>query len=66
MPFTALREVLTEEVQREKAELSRLRPGEVSVMPLLENPDSIRLLFCGWQVTLRPDGTWDWEDTTGG
>ena len=36
------------------------------VLPILHNPDQIILQFNGWSINLHDDGTWEWEDTTGG
>lgn len=39
---------------------------EVSPIPILHNKGKIFLQFCGWSINLLDDGTWYWEDTTGG
>lgn len=36
------------------------------VFPILHNKDTIILQFCGWSINLHSDGTFGWEDTTGG
>jgi hypothetical protein len=38
----------------------------VTPIPILHNKGEIYLQFCGWSINLFDDGTWDWEDTTGG
>lgn len=38
----------------------------VSPIPILHNENKIFLQFCGWSINLYDDGTWCWEDTTGG
>ena len=35
-------------------------------IPILHNSGKIYLQFCGWSINLFDDGTWHWEDTTGG
>lgn len=35
-------------------------------IPILHNEGEIFLQFCGWSINLNEDGTWFWEDTTGG
>lgn len=37
-----------------------------TVMPILHNPDHIFLLVYGWGIRLSNDGTWTWEETSGG
>lgn len=39
---------------------------EVSPTFILHNEGKIYLQFCGWSINLLDDGTWHWEDTTGG
>ena len=39
---------------------------QVSPIPILHNEGKIYLQFCGWSINLLDDGTWHWEDTTGG
>ena len=39
---------------------------EVSALPILHNDGKIFLQFNGWSINLSDDGTWFWEDTTGG
>ncbi len=39
---------------------------DIPVLPIVHIPDEIHLQFCGWCIILNSDGTWDWEDTTGG
>ena len=39
---------------------------KVSPIPILHNEGKIFLQFCGWSINLLDDGTWHWEDTTGG
>ena len=41
------------------------RMNVITVMPII-NANAITLLFSGWRVELRRDGTWIFEDTTGG
>ena len=41
-------------------------PDGVRALPVLHNPGLIILLFDGWAVRLKADGTWAFEDTTGG
>lgn len=38
----------------------------ITAIPYLDRPEDISFLYCGFEVTLTPDGTWHWEDTTGG
>lgn len=38
----------------------------VTPIPILHNKGLIYLQFCGWSINLHDDGTWCWEDTTGG
>lgn len=38
----------------------------VTPIPILHNKNLIILQFCGWSINLSADGTWEWEDTTGG
>lgn len=38
----------------------------VSHIPILHNPGEIILQYCGWSINLLDNGTWYWEDTTGG
>lgn len=41
--------------------------GELtSVCPITHNPGLVILQFCGWSITLKTDGDWYLEDTTGG
>jgi hypothetical protein len=39
---------------------------QVTPIPILHNEGKIFLQFCGWSINLLDDGTWYWEDTTGG
>jgi len=39
---------------------------EIRVTPILHNEDLIILQFLGWSIDLNKDGTWNWEDTSGG
>lgn len=39
---------------------------QATLIPILHNKDKIYLQFCGWSINLLNDGTWHWEDTTGG
>ncbi len=39
---------------------------QVTPIPILHNEGKIYLQFCGWSINLYDDGTWCWEDTTGG
>ena len=39
---------------------------QVTPIPILHNEGKIYLQFCGWSINLLNDGTWHWEDTTGG
>lgn len=38
----------------------------VGAIPYLHREDNIALLFCGFEIILNKDGTWSWQDTTGG
>lgn len=40
--------------------------GTADVIPILHNHGLIILQFNGWSINLKADGTWIWEDTTGG
>jgi len=42
-----------------------LNEGE-GLYPILHNKGEVIIQGCGWSVNLLPDGTWFWEDTTGG
>ena len=35
-------------------------------IPIMHNRGKVYLQFCGWSINLKEDGTWYWEDTTGG
>ena len=35
-------------------------------IPILHNQKEIILQYSGWCISLLDDGTWYWEDTTGG
>ena len=37
-----------------------------SVSPIRHNGHVVILQFNGWSINLKDDGTWSWEDTTGG
>ena len=39
---------------------------QVTAIPILHNDKEIILQLCGWSINLHEDGTWEWEDTTGG
>ena len=39
---------------------------QVTPIPILHNHGEIYLQFCGWSINLYKDGTWCFEDTTGG
>ncbi len=39
---------------------------QIRFIPISHNKDKIYLQFCGWSINLLEDGTWHWEDTTGG
>ena len=39
---------------------------QATVMPILHNEGKIILQFDGWSINLADNGTWIWEDTTGG
>ena len=36
------------------------------VLPITHNENQVILQFNGWSIILNEDGTWYWEDTTGG
>jgi len=38
----------------------------VNPIPIIHNEGKIYLQFRGWSINLYDDGTWCWEDTTGG
>lgn len=38
----------------------------VNPHPIIHNEGKIFLQFCGWSINLLDDGTWYWEDTSGG
>lgn len=38
----------------------------VSITPYVCDEERISLQFWGWCINLMPDGTWFWEDTSGG
>lgn len=38
----------------------------ITIIPITHNEDMIMLQMCGWSINLCKDGTWYWEDTTGG
>jgi len=59
-------EQTTVEQQAEMLRLSNYKDYKfIPVLPILHN-EFIILLMCGWSINLNPDGTWYWEDTTGG
>ena len=37
-----------------------------SIMPIMHNGHVVILQLNGWSINLKSDGTWEWEDTTGG
>ena len=39
---------------------------EISVTPYLNTPFKTKLQFWGWELILNHDGTWTWNDTSGG
>jgi hypothetical protein len=57
--FSQVRQLLSEEQKY-------YFPHDPEVLPVLHNENVIILQFGGWAVNLYPDGTWLWEDTTGG
>ena len=46
--------------------LATILDNRVEMIPILHNKDRLFLQMCGWSINLYDDGTWDWEDTTGG
>ena len=48
--------------------VKRLISEDKDTVPSLitHNEGKIYLQFCGWSLNLYDDGTWCWEDTTGG
>jgi hypothetical protein len=46
-------------------ELMKDDPDKLPI-PILHNKDVILLQFHGWSVNLQRDGSWWWEDTSGG
>ena len=67
--FEILREELRKQVETVPYEFG---PGKFTTttrldpIPYLDDPDQIRLLFCGLELYLSKNGTWGWGDTTGG
>lgn len=53
------------------SEVKKLIKGETpyetcEFIPILHNDHCVYLQFGGWSINLYNDGTWCWEDTTGG
>lgn len=55
---------LDEQIKRLDGE--RKNYNELEVSAILHNKNQIILQFCGWSINLYEDGTYEWEDTTGG
>lgn len=49
-----------------KAFLQEAIDVQNSPITILHNRDTIILQYNGWSINLHDDGTWEWEDTTGG
>jgi len=62
MNLDKVKELLKEEIDLRES----LHGLTANVMPILHNDKLIMLQFSGWCINLREDGTWNWEDTTGG
>jgi len=62
-------ELLSEKEATTPIEIYKYSSGEISstveVTPS-RGKDSIFLIFNGWQLVLNPDGTYYWEDPSGG
>ena len=67
--FENLREALKEQVEIHPYEYQKgeyVAAKRLTPIPFLDDKNSIRFLYCGLEITINNDGTWDWEDTTGG
>jgi hypothetical protein len=45
---------------------SRAGHGVLEILEIYDTGGNITLQFWGYAVTLNTDGTWSWEDTSGG
>jgi len=62
MDFNQVKDFLQKEIDLRES----LHGLTADVMPILHNKELIILQFCGWAIDLHEDGTWSWEETTGG
>lgn len=46
--------------------IGMVKRKRICPIPITHNKGKIYLQFCGWSINLYDDGTWCWEDTTGG
>jgi hypothetical protein len=68
--FKVLKDIIKEEMTfffTKSALNAEKRPSHiVDVLPILHNDNLIILQFKGWSINLYDDGTYIWEDTSGG
>ena len=68
--YEKVKELLSDEVRfgdKIQKEISkRVTPGFIQTIFMDKVEGRIMLQFCGWSINLREDGTWSWDDTTGG
>jgi len=62
-----VKELLKEEIRDMKNKKRiKLFKDDLTIDPILHNKDMIILQMWGWSINLLEDGTWFWEDTSGG
>lgn len=59
-------QVIVEDYEYEPGKVIKGGKKYLDPIPYLDWPDKITLLFSGLEITLKQDGTWHWDDTTGG
>jgi hypothetical protein len=61
-----IRKLLNEETDIQKNRPDIRNRGDIGFISITHNKEVIFLQMCGWSINLYKDGTWNWEDTTGG
>ena len=62
-----VKEQLGEETTIRNTKLKRISQRGLEIIPITHNEGWIELLFCGWSIILKEDGTWTHiADTSGG
>jgi len=62
-----VKELLKEEIRDMKNKKRiKLFKDDLTIDPILHNENMIILQLWGWSINLLEDGTWFWEDTSGG